>query len=171
MRTLNNIDLFGALQVDENNPSKINVSEEVDIVDIYEQIDVSKMIGALKGILFDVPLLFNKMNDDLSSIDKEISDILHVLELGSLNAVELTKMAVDLREARQKRRIIKDRYNEMRILMETIHLLKLEDLSKNDKRRKGIGDMINRANNVKKKQSSNRNYKFRIRHDLETYLK
>ena len=74
---------------------------------------------------------------ELSNKEAEQQDLLHELELNNLNAVEITKVAIDLKKVRKERRIIKndiervktiksftDKYNNKFIVNEIKTLIK-----------------------------------------------
>lgn len=50
----------------------------------------------------------DKINTEVSSIDKEINDHYHVLELLELNGAEMVKIASSLRKILRKRRTLKE---------------------------------------------------------------
>ena len=50
----------------------------------------------------------NELTNELSEVDQEICDVLHLIELYELTAEEEIKVAEMLKELRQRRRDIKD---------------------------------------------------------------
>lgn len=89
------------------------------------------------------------LEKEISRVELERNDLLHELELGNLNAVELTKVAVVLRDVLKERREYKDelakvmtlkgfadKYNNKLITGDIIQVLKnLKTLEKNNKER------------------------------------
>ena len=74
---------------------------------------------------------------ELTNKEAEQQDLLHELELNNLNAVEITKVAIDLKKVRKERRVIKndiervktikrftDKYNNKFIVNEIKTLIK-----------------------------------------------
>ena len=89
------------------------------------------------------------LEKEISRVELERNDLLHELELGNLNAVELTKVAVVLRDVLKERRGYKDelakvmtlkgftdKYNNKLITGDIIQVLKnLRTLEKNNAER------------------------------------
>jgi len=114
--------------------------------------------------LIEMKNFFEKIDTLKIDLEKAISeeeqarnDLLHELELGNLNAVELTKVTVTLRDVLKERRKYKDelakvmtlkgftdKYNNKLIVGDIIQVLKnLRTLEKNQKERKYTPRIIN----------------------------
>lgn len=110
---------------------------------------------------------FNSINQEKIEIQKEINlkeaeqqDLLHEIELSKLNAFELSKVAVRLRDVRQERRVIKDK-------IEFISTLKGFSDKYNNKLI--TGDIAQLLKNIRilKENWDTRIYKTRVLEDLK----
>lgn len=66
-----------------------------------------------ESFFLDVDARYDCLNDDLSTVDREISDIDHYIEFNNLNACDGFKAYRELQKRLRRRRVIKD---EMLIL-------------------------------------------------------
>lgn len=103
----------------------------------------------MKNFFENIDKLKVDLEKEISRVELERNDLLHELELGNLNAVELTKVAVVLRDVLKERRKYKDelakvmilkgftdKYNNKLITGDIIQVLKnLRTLEKNNKER------------------------------------
>lgn len=103
----------------------------------------------MKNFFENVDELKIDLENEIKRVELERNDLLHELELGNLNAVELTKVAVVLRDVLKERRQYKDelakvmtlkgftdKYNNKLITGDIIQVLKnLKTLEKNNKER------------------------------------
>lgn len=103
----------------------------------------------MKNFFENIDKLKVDLEKEISRVELERNDLLHELELGNLNAVELTKVAVVLRDVLKERRGYKDelakvmtlkgftdKYNNKLITGDIIQVLKnLKTLEKNNKER------------------------------------
>ena len=103
----------------------------------------------MKNFFENIDKLKVDLEKEISRVELERNDLLHELELGNLNAVELTKVAVVLRDVLKERRGYKDelakvmtlkgftdKYNNKLITGDIIQVLKnLRTLEKNNKER------------------------------------
>ena len=62
----------------------------------------------MKNFFENIDKLKKDLEGEISRVELERNDLLHELELGNLNAVELTKVAVVLRDVLKERRQYKD---------------------------------------------------------------
>ena len=53
---------------------------------------------------------------ELTNKEAEQQDLLHELELNNLNAVDITKVAIDLKRVRKERRVIKNDIERVRLI-------------------------------------------------------
>ena len=104
----------------------------------------------MKNFFENIDKLKVDLEKEISRVELERNDLLHELELGNLNAVELTKVAVVLRDVLKERRGYKDelakvmtlkgftdKYNNKLIVGDIIQVLKnLRTLEKNNENRK-----------------------------------
>ncbi len=103
----------------------------------------------MKNFFENIDKLKTDLEQEIKRVELERNDLLHELELGNLNAVELTKVAVVLRDVLKERRQYKDelakvmtlkgftdKYNNKLIVGDIIQVLKnLRTLEKNNKER------------------------------------
>lgn len=103
----------------------------------------------MKIFFENIDKLKTDLEQEIRRVELERNDLLHELELGNLNAVELTKVAVVLRDVLKERRQYKDelakvmtlkgftdKYNNKLIVGDIIQVLKnLRTLEKNNKER------------------------------------
>lgn len=100
------------------------------------------------------------LKNELRTKEAEQDDLLHEIELSKLNAFELSKVAVRLRDVRQERRIIKDK-------LEFISTLKGFTDKYNNKLITGdIAQLLKNIRNLKENWE-NRIYKTRVLEDLK----
>lgn len=115
---------------------------------------------SLRNIIVNYPKQYKLLKEQLTSIEKERQDLLHVLELGNLNAIEQSKIARELKEVLLKRRLIKDDIE----ILEEIYNFTNGNINKST-----IGDVIGRIRGIMKRRE-NRKYHLRIRKDLQNYI-
>lgn len=103
----------------------------------------------MKNFFENIDKLKVDLEKEINRVELERNDLLHELELGNLNAVELTKVAVVLRDILKERRQYKDelmkvmtlkgftdKYNNKLIVGDIIQVLKnLKTLEKNNQER------------------------------------
>ena len=103
----------------------------------------------MKDFFENIDKLKTDLEQEIRRVELERNDLLHELELGKLNAVELTKVAVVLRDVLKERRGYKDelakvmtlkgftdKYNNKLITGDIIQVLKnLRTLEKNNSER------------------------------------
>ena len=103
----------------------------------------------MKSFFENIDKLKADLEKEIKRVEFERNDLLHELELGNLNAVELTKVAVVLRDVLKERRKYKDeltkvmtikgftdKYNDKLITGDIIQVLKnLKTLKKNNEQR------------------------------------
>lgn len=104
----------------------------------------------MKNFFENIDSLKVNLEEEIRIVELERNDLLHELELGNLNAVEITKVAVALRDLLKERRKHKDelakvmtlkgftdKYNNKLIIGDIIQVLKnLKTLEKNKESRK-----------------------------------
>ena len=103
----------------------------------------------MKKFFENIDKLKVDLETEIKRVEQERNDLLHELELGNLNAVEITKVASVLRDVLRERRIYKDelakvmtlkgftdKYNNKLITGDIIQVLKnLKTLEKNNQER------------------------------------
>lgn len=103
----------------------------------------------MKNFFENIDKLKTDLESQIKDMEKARNDLLHELELGNLNAIELTKVAVALRDILKERRKYKDelakvmtlkgftdKYNNKLITGDIIQVLKnLRTLKENNEKR------------------------------------
>ena len=111
--------------------------------------DEEEFLIKMKNFFENIDKLKIDLEKEINRVELERNDLLHELELGNLNAVELTKVAVVLRDVLKERRGYKDelakvmtlkgftdKYNNKLITGDIIQVLKnLRTLEKNNAER------------------------------------
>ena len=104
----------------------------------------------MKNFFENIDTLKKNLEKEIKRVEQERNDLLHEIELGNLNAVELIKVAVVLRDVLKERRQYKDeldkvmtikgftdKYNNKLITGDIIQTIKnLKTLEKNKEQRK-----------------------------------
>ena len=72
------------------------------------ELTVEEILKIMKQFLENIELEFAELLEELSTKEAEQQDLLHELELNKLNAVEISKVAIQLRQVRRERRVIKN---------------------------------------------------------------
>ena len=96
-----------------------------------------EILKIMKDFFEGIDIEHSNLLQELSNKEAEQQDLLHELELNNLNAVEITKVAIDLKKVRKERRVIKndiervktiknftDKYNNKFIVNEIKTLIK-----------------------------------------------
>ncbi len=99
--------------------------------------------------------MYEQKKDELRNCECERQDLLHVLELGKLNAVQQSKITKQLKAVQVKRRQIK---NNLEVLDE------IKRFSYKKVKESEINNVINRVDHIVNKE---RIYTMRIRTDLQ----
>ena len=114
----------------------------------------------MKNFFENIDKLKKDLEEQISRVELERNDLLHELELGKLNAVELTKVAVVLRDVLKERRQYKDelakvmtlkgftdKYNNKLITGDILQVLKnLKTLKQNNETRTYTPRVIKKLN-------------------------
>ena len=116
---------------------------------------------ATRNVLVEYPKRYKSLQEELSKIDSERSDLLHVIELGSLNAVQRVRLAGELRDLSIKRRLVK---NDIELLKEVTHF------AENGVTPGRLNNLIGTIRQVLQKQEK-RSYRLRVRNDLQDFMK
>lgn len=101
------------------------------------ELTAEEILKIMKDFFEGIDIEHSNLLQELSNKEAEQQDLLHELELNSLNAVEITKVAIDLKKVRKERRVIKndiervktiksftDKYNNKFIVNEIKTLIK-----------------------------------------------
>ena len=129
----------------------------------------------MKNFFENIDKLRLDLKKEIKRVELERNDLLHELELGKLNAIEITKVAVVLKDVLKQRRKYKDelaktmtlkgftdKYNNKLIVGDIIQTLKnLKTLEQNNKNRKYNPRIIKTLKFVEEEEKSNeKNKKF-----------
>ena len=110
------------------------------------EMTTEEFLISMKNFFENIDKLKADLEQEIKRVEMERNDMLHELELGNLNAIELTKVAVTLRDILKERRKYKakvmtlkgftDKYNNKLIVGDIIQVLKnLRTLEKNNAER------------------------------------
>lgn len=114
-----------------------------------------EFLTTMKNFFENIDKLKKDLEEQISRVELERNDLLHELELGNLNAVELTKVAVVLRDVLKERRGYKD---------ELVKVMTLKGFTDKYNNKLITGDIIQVLKNLKtlKQNQENRAYKPRV---------
>lgn len=115
-------------------------------------------LKAIHRVFVKYPEIYEQKKEELRKCEYERQDLLHVLELGKLNAIEMSKVMRDLKEVQTKRRQIK---NNLEVLDE-IKQFTFKKIKEND-----INRVINRVDHIINRE---RTYTMRVRKDLQELI-
>lgn len=118
--------------------------------------DIENDLQAIKRVFIDYPKRLKTAKEELSKINSEEKDLLHLLEIGKLSASQIMKVSSQLVSVLRKRRGVK---NEIELLESIIHFH--NRLKENE-----ITDSIGKVRKVETRQT-NRRYTMRVRTDLQ----
>lgn len=114
---------------------------------------------ALRKIFIDYPRLYKVKKQELVVAEQERQDLLHVLELGKLNAAEMSKIMRQLKEVQIKRRQVKNNLEVLDVLNKFSHAF-----NNNTNKGKQIETVTNTVNKITTRE---RTYTMRVRTDLQ----
>lgn len=72
------------------------------------ELTAEEILKVMKSFFEGIDIEHSNLLQELSDKEAEQQDLLHELELNNLNAVEITKVAIDLKKVRKERRAIKN---------------------------------------------------------------
>lgn len=119
---------------------------------------VEEILTIMKEFFKGIDNEHEKLLEELNTKELEQQDLLHILELNNLNAVEIMKVATSLKATRKERRIIKND-------IERINLIRNFTNKYNNKFIGNEIKMLLKELNKLKYIQKNRKYKFRILKD------
>ncbi|WP_339147654.1 MULTISPECIES: hypothetical protein [unclassified Sutcliffiella] len=124
--------------------------------------DVEQSLLAVREVYVNAPRRVQHIEESLRSVEEEIQDILHVIELGRFNASDGYKLAKELQNARIERRKLKDALELLKPIKDLMTFTKPTESN--------IGKVLGDLRNIKKRHQ-NRGYRMRKRSDLEQMIK
>lgn len=112
-------------------------------------------LQAIKRIFIDYPKMYEIKLNELKKADEERQDLLHVLELGNLDAIKMSKVMRDLKQVSIKRRQIKNNLEILDVIKRFAYR-RIKD--------KEINELIDRVDHITNRE---RKYTMRVREDLQ----
>jgi vacuolar-type H+-ATPase subunit I/STV1 len=125
-------------------------------------LDIEQALQSVKDVYVNYPKRIQQNEEALKKVEKEIQDLLHVIELKPFDAYNGYKYAKQLQVARKERRRIKD---EIELLSPVREFLKFTKPTE-----KNITKIINEVQGIKSRHQD-RIYKMRIREDLQELVR
>ncbi len=122
------------------------------------ELTAEEILKIMKNFFEGIDIEHSNLLQELSDKEAEQQDLLHELELNNLNAVEITKVAIDLKKVRKERRTIKNDIERVRIIK------KFTDKYNNKFITNEIRVLIKELYKLQKKQE-NRQYEPRVLKD------
>lgn len=105
----------------------------------------------MKNFFENIDKLKVDLEKQISETELARNDLLHELELGNLNAIEMTRVAKTLKEVLQERRKFKD---------ELAKVMTLKGFTDKYNNKLIVGDIINVLKNLKTLKKNNENRKY-----------
>lgn len=115
---------------------------------------------ALRNIFINYPKQYNILKDKLIRLNNIRQDLLHVLEIGKLDAIEQMRITKELKKVSKERRLVKD---DLEVLTQ------LKSVWEGKTSNKDISEVIGKIKS-KLNHIENREYNLRVRTDLQQYL-
>ena len=80
------------------------------------ELTAEEILKIMKEFFEGIDIEHSNLLQELSDKEAEQQDLLHELELNNLNAVEITKVAIDLKKVRKERRVIKNEIERVKTI-------------------------------------------------------
>ena len=80
------------------------------------ELTAEEILKIMKSFFEEIEEEYSNLLQELTNKEAEQQDLLHELELNNLNAVEITKVAIDLKRVRKERRIIKNDIERVKLI-------------------------------------------------------
>ena len=80
------------------------------------ELTAEEILKIMKSFFEGIEEEYSNLLQELTNKEAEQQDLLHELELNNLNAVEITKVAIDLKRVRKERRIIKNDIERVKLI-------------------------------------------------------
>ena len=141
---------------------KIKIRKREEWSDKKMTSDIEDKLKSVRDIYVNLPKRYDVAKDELRQCENEIQDLLHVIEFVSLNAIEMTKKYKELKDARQRRRGLKDELELLEGVRELTSYPKPTE--------KNISRTIGNVRHILNKQM-NRTYTMKERKDLQELIK
>src|SRR5699024_316130 len=118
------------------------------------------IMQALRNIFINYPKQYNILKDKLMRLNNIRQDLLHVLEIGKLDAIEQMRITKELKKVSKERRLVKD---DLEVLTQ------LKSVWEGKTSNKDISEVIGKSKS-KLNHIENRESTLRVRTDLQQYL-
>lgn len=124
------------------------------------EMTTEEFLISMKNFFENIDKLKADLEQEIKRVEMERNDMLHELELGNLNAIELTKVAVTLRDILKERRKYKD---------ELAKVMTLKGFTDKYNNKLIVGDIIQVLKNLRtlEKNNAERQYNPRVIKDLK----
>lgn len=124
------------------------------------EMTTEEFLISMKNFFENIDKLKADLEQEIKRVEMERNDMLHELELGNLNAIELTKVAVTLRGILKERRKYKD---------ELAKVMTLKGFTDKYNNKLIVGDIIQVLKNLRtlEKNNAERQYNPRVIKDLK----
>ena len=113
-----------------------------------------KFLINMKNFFENIDKLKIDLEKEIKRVEQERDDLLHELELANLNAVEITKLAIVLKDILKERRKYKD---------ELLKVKTLKGFTDKYNNKLIVGDIIQTLKNLKTLEQNNQNRKYNPR--------
>lgn len=80
------------------------------------KLTAEEILKIMKSFFEGIEEEHSNLLQELANKEAEQQDLLHELELNNLNAVEITKVAIDLKRVRKERRVIKNDIERVKLI-------------------------------------------------------
>jgi|SRR5690625_1024845 len=124
--------------------------------------DVLEELQAFRKIYVEYPKKLHAAREELRRIENERQDLLHVIELGSLDAIGMSRISQQLKKVQVRRRNLK---NNIEVLDEV-----RKYIATRNQKEQAINSMIGRVRTTIEKQGR-RTYTMRVRPDLQNLIR
>lgn len=124
--------------------------------------NLEEHLQSVRTVYVNLPKQYDLAKSSLQTLNNEIQDLLHVIELGKLDAVAASRINKDLKKAQVERRKVK---NELEVLEEVMRFVSIKNPKKHE-----YDKIIGRVRSVIEKQGR-RTYTMRVRPDLQNLIK
>lgn len=116
-------------------------------------------LKSLKKLFVEYPRFYKSKKNELIKIEQERQDLLHVLELGKLDAIQQSKITRELKRVSMVRRQIKNNLEVLEVINKFSY-----SFNNNTNKNKQIETVTNTVGNITNKD---RSYRMRVRTDLQ----
>lgn len=120
--------------------------------------DIIQALQSVREVYVNFPKQLEISKEELKTVESEIQDILHIIELTTFDACKGFKWAKEIQRLRKARRELKDRIEMLEPIKELIAFQKPTE--------KNIGKIIGDVRNIETNHNT-RGYRMRVRTELQ----